>query len=129
MDKRNKALSWLLSLAMLMILIAAALPIIGMSMHHFYDWWWAKYIYAAGAALAFIVRLLIKHDDSQPMRIKRLHRMENVSAMCYCISAFFLFYSGSGATDWLGFLTAGAALQAYSAFMIDYLEKKGKKRQ
>ncbi len=123
MNNRNKILSWLLALAMLMILVAAALPILRI---YFV---WSKYVYAAGAALAFVVRLLTKHDNGLPMRIKRLHRMENVSAMCYCVSAFFLFYSGAGATDWLGFLTAGAALQAYAAFMIDYLEKKDKKRQ
>lgn len=123
MDNRNKILSWLLALAMLMILVAAALPILKV------QWEGSRYVFAAGAALSFIVRIITKHGGDLPMRIKRLHRMENVSAMCYCVSAFFLFYTGAGATDWLGFLTAGAALQAYAAFMIDYLEKKGKKRQ
>lgn len=119
----NKILYGVLTVAMLMLVVAALLPIVGY--HHAA----LKYVYATGAALTFIVRIFTKYDDNLSLRIKRLHRMENVSAMCYCVSAFFLFYTGAGATDWLGFLTAGAALQAYAGFMIDYLEKRDKKRQ
>ena len=116
----NRIYSNLLAVALLLILTAAILPIVKI------HWEGTRYMLAAGAATSLILRLLIKHPKSTP-RIARLHRMENVSAMCYCVSAFFLFYPGAGPSDWLGFLSAGAALQLYASFTIDYLEKRDKK--
>ena len=115
----NKLIYNLLALSLALILVAAVLPILNL---HFAA---TRYVFAVGAAASLILRLLLKHPKSSP-RIARLHRMENVAAMCYCVAAFFLFYPSAGPTDWLGFLTAGAALQIYATFTIDYLEKKGK---
>lgn len=112
----------MIGLAMLLILGAAILPIININRVG------TRYVYAVGAVATLVARLLIKHSETTP-RIKRLHRIENVAAMCFCISAFFLFYPEAGPSDWLGFLTAGAALQIYAAFTIDYLEKRDKKKQ
>lgn len=45
--------------------------------------------------------------------------MEFWSAMCYVVSALFLFSDPYHST-WLGFLTVGAVVQVYASFMIDY---------
>lgn len=123
MDKRNNILSWILALSLLVILVSAALPILKI------DWEGSRYTFAVGALASLVARLMIKHKPTQSLRIKRLRRIENVSSILYCLSAFFIFYPGAGSTDWLGFLTAGAALQIYATFTIDYLEKRDKKRQ
>ena len=120
MEDRNRIFYNLIAVTMGLIFVAALLPLL--SIH----WAGSRYVLAVGAAGTLVLRLLLKHPKSTA-RIARLHRMENVAAMCYCVSALFLFYPGAGATDWLGFLTAGAALQIYATFTIDYLEKKGKK--
>ena len=119
MDK-NKLLYKLIAVGMALILVAAVLPILQI------HWEGSRYMLAVGAAATLVLRLLLKYPKSTT-RIARLHRMENVAAMCYCVSAFFLFYPGAGPSDWLGFLTAGAALQIYATFTIDYLEKRDKK--
>lgn len=118
----NNTLSWVIGIALLLILGSALLPVLNI------NWAATRYIFAAGAVVTLVARLLIKYPETTP-RIKRLHRIENVSAMCYCVAAFFLFYPEAGPSDWLGFLTAGAALQIYAAFTIDYLEKRDKKKQ
>ena len=122
MNNRNNKISWALAIAMLVMLAMALLPLLKI------HWVAAKYVYAAGAVATLVARLMLKWPDSTP-RIKRLHRIENVSAMCYCVSALLLFLPGTGVSDWLGFLTAGAALQIYAAFTIDRLAKRDKKRQ
>lgn len=119
-NNKNRLLYKLIAVAMAMILVAAVLPILQI------HWEGSRYMLAVGAAATLVLRLLLKYPKSTS-RIARLHRMENVAAMCYCVSAFSLFYPGAGATDWLGFLTAGAALQIYATFTIDYLEKRDKK--
>lgn len=118
--EKNKLYSNLLAVAMLLILVAAVLPIAQIR------WEGSRYMLAVGAVVSLVLRLLMKYPKTTP-RIARLHRMEKVSAMCYCVSAFFLFYPGAGPSDWLGFLCAGAALQLYATFTIDYLEKRDKK--
>lgn len=121
MEEKNKLYYNLMVVSMTLIFVAAVLPILRI------NWEGSRYVFAVGAAATLVLRLLLRHAKSTP-RIARLHRMENVAAMCYCVSAFFMFYPDAGATDWLGFLTAGAALQIYATFTIDYLEKRDKKR-
>ena len=82
----------------------------------------SKYLFAVGAAGALVCRILEKHPKSG-LRVRRLHRMEVVSALCYCLSAFFMFYADT-VSDWLAFLTAGAVLQLYTSFMLPRAERQ-----
>ena len=112
----------LISVAMLMLLTAAFLPLLKIY------WEYLDIVYAAGAVLAVIGRLVQRFDDrskrhSMGMRVRRLRHIEFWSAMCYLVSAFFMFYDPVH-SNWLGFLTAGAALQIYTSFMIPYAQKK-----
>ena len=95
MDKRNQILGILLSVSLLLILVAAVFPIMQVR------WVGSKYLFAVGAAGA----------------------LEVVSALCYCLSAFFMFYADT-VSDWLAFLTAGAVLQLYTSFMLPRAERQ-----
>ena len=92
---------------------------------------WAgfNYVFAAGAVATLVVRIMDNYTGTN-LRIKRLYRIATVSAICYCVSAYLKFsaemhfFPYATGYDWLGFLMAGAALQVYSALVIDYVERK-----
>lgn len=118
-----------LAVATLLLLITAAMPIFGMAGD------WAKYVFAFGAVLALAERFTERYKG-QNLRIRRLYRMGKVSAMFYCVSAFFQFSTilntnmgqSWGNRDWLAFLLAGALLQIYASFAIQHEENKEKKK-
>ena len=128
MDKRTKILGIVLSVAMLMIMIPVLLNLLLFSQP------WLNYVFAAGAVAALVVRIMDKYPGTN-LRIKRLYRISTVSALCYCLSAYFKFsaelhfFPYASGYDWLGFLMAGAALQIYTAFVIGYEEKKELKKK
>ncbi|MBR5103008.1 MAG: hypothetical protein IK092_07780 [Muribaculaceae bacterium] len=120
---KNTLLGWLLAIGMLTMLVTAVLPLFDVY------WDYSKYAFGLGAALTFMVRLA-EHYDGDNLRIRRLYRMQRISALLYCVSAFLLIYPGFQMRDWLAFLLAGAVLQTYAMFMIDHeLKKEQKKSQ
>ncbi len=116
MDKKSQILSFLQLVGMLVLLFSAFLPLLHVNSPLL------RYFFAAGAAMTFIAQLLNKYHGKN-FTIKRLYRILTVSSICYCASAFLLFYSTTE-KDWLAFLTAGAVLQVYASFRIQYLESK-----
>lgn len=116
----------LLALGMVMLMVSAAFPLLGV---------WPegmllmRYIFAAGAATVLAVRLTEVYEGKN-LRVKRLHSLERVSAFLYCVSAFLLFYYGNrlGGGDWIAFLLAGAIMQIYTSFMIQHEEEKDAKK-
>lgn len=116
----------LLALGMVMLVVSAAFPLLGV---------WPegmllmRYIFAAGAATVLAVRLTEVYEGKN-LRVKRLHSLERVSAFLYCVSAFLLFYYGNrlGGGDWIAFLLAGAIMQIYTSFMIQREEEKDAKK-
>lgn len=116
----------LLNLGLLTMLVAAAFPLLGI---------WheglmlMRYVYAAGAAMTVVARLLYVYEGKN-LRIKRLHGLERMSALLYCVSAYLLFDISDqlGGTDWIAFLLAGAIVQLYASFMIQREEKKDAKK-
>ena len=111
-----------LAVAMLMLLVAAVFPLLGIMKE---EMMLMRYVYAAGAALAFVVRATQVYEGKN-FRVKRLHGLERMSALLYCVSAYLLFNYGNewGGTDWIAFLLAGAIVQTYASYMIDREEKK-----
>ena len=116
----------LLALGMVMLVVSAAFPLLGV---------WPegmllmRYIFAAGAATVLAVRITEVYEGKS-LRVKRLHSLERVSAFLYCVSAFLLFFYGNrlGGGDWIAFLLAGAIMQIYTSFMIQHEEEKDAKR-
>ncbi len=120
MDNKSKILYISLCTAMMIVAVAALLPIMKVS------WIGTRYLFAIGAVGILIVRLFQRYKGDN-LRIKRLHRMERVSALCFCVSAALMFFPMETATDWVVFLLVGALLQLYTSFMIESVTKKEKK--
>lgn len=76
-----------------------------------------RYIYAGGALLLTVSRLMSPYRGSA-LRVKRLYRIELWSSFFFCVGAFFLFYEPSTSRDWLAFTLAGGAIQVYTSIMI-----------
>ncbi len=119
-NNKQKTATILLSVGMIILLITAVLPIIGVNMP------WIKYIYAGGAIFTLISHTLNKYNGKN-FTLKRLYRIQAVSSICYCISAATLCIplgSYISEKDWLAFLMAGAVLQIYSSWRIQSEESK-----
>lgn len=119
MKNKEGILNAVMSVSLVLMLVVAFLPLVKI------HWIYAPFVFAFGAAGTLIARIFEVYKGSN-IRIKRLFRMGKVSAMCYCVSAFMMFYEGSNPQDWLAFLTAGAVLQLYVNYMIPYAQKKEK---
>lgn len=112
----------MITISMLLIVAGTVLPLFNHGGILF------KYIYATGALLLLIGRLLTpyKGDD---LRVKRLYRIETWSAIFFCVAVFFMFYEGAGRTDWLAFTLAGGIIQIYTSIMIPRAIAKAAKKQ
>lgn len=126
---KQKTINFLLATGMILLLVTAVMPLIGMIFP------WVKYVYAAGAVMTLAARIMERYRGNN-LTLRRLYRIQTASALCYCASAAVLCISlGNYVSekDWLAFLTAGAVLQIYSSLRIQSEEKKdaeknGKKR-
>ena len=119
-------LNILLSVGMVILLLSAFLPLVDVKTP------WLRYIFTFAAMLIVVVRVFqraARRKQTFSLRVRRLFTMEFWSAMCYVVSALFLI-SDPYHSAWLGFLTAGAVVQVYASFMIDYqLRKEAKKAE
>lgn len=114
--KNDKIKEYILSLALLVMLIMAAMPLFNINEE------WMRWVYASAAAVVLLVRLTQRYKGSN-LRIKRLYMQNIVAALLFCASALLTFYS-KGTNDWIAFLMAGSVLQIYVAFMLDKLNGK-----
>lgn len=124
--KKENVLNILLSVGMVILLLSAFLPLVDVKTP------WLRYIFTFAAMLIVVVRVFqraARRKQTFSLRVRRLFTMEFWSAMCYVVSALLLFSDPYHST-WLGFLTAGAVVQVYASFMIDYqLRKEAKKAE
>ena len=91
-----------------------------------------KWIYAAGAFIYTIARLVGSTDPDESMRLRRLRRLEFWAGVAFCIGAFFWFYNedhfsvylemGFGTMsclrDTVYFTLAGGVIQVLAVFAI-----------
>lgn len=121
--EKESVLNILLSVGMVLLLLSAFLPLVNVESP------WLRYIFTAAALIVVVVRVLqraFRRKQGFSLRVRRLFTLEFWSAMCYLISALFLFSDPYHST-WLGFLTAGAVVQIYASLMIDrQLRKEAK---
>lgn len=121
---KEKYLNIALSIAMLVLLASAVLPLAPQSNMLWMGW--GRLAFAFGAIVVATVRVLqrlARRKQKYSLRVRRLFTLEFWSAMCYLLSALFTFADAYHST-WLGFLTAGACVQVYASFMIDRQLKK-----
>ena len=110
---------WLITIGLLFVVAGVLLPIVGLR-DGAYRW-----IYAAGELMCLVGRLFNRVSDDLPLRVKRLVRLESWSAIFFCVAAFFMFWPGAGATDWLAFTLAGGGILIYTSLMIPRAMRKG----
>ncbi len=88
-----------------------------------YYWEYDKWLFAFGAALTLAERFSERYSGNN-LRIGRLYRMGKISAILYCVAAYFIVSPTGKLRDCLAFLTAGAVLQLYTSFVYDREKKK-----
>lgn len=123
-NNRQNTTTIILSVGMIILLVTAVMPIIGMSFS------WVKYVYACGAVMTLLARVFDRYTGKNTA-IKRLYRIQAVSSVCYCVSAATLCVPLGGYVsekDWIAFLMAGAVMQIYSSWRLQSEEKKEKEQ-
>ncbi len=109
---RNNVAIWGANGGMLLLLVAAVLPILRLGGNDVWRW-----LFAAGAVVVLICRI-IQPKDAPTMRARRLKKMEFWSGVVWAVGAFFVFYPKAGPTDWLAFFLAGGVLEAYASLAM-----------
>lgn len=125
-----------------LLLIAAAMlgPFVSYMSHP--DWIaWFKWVYAAGALIFTMARLVSVSDPQDSLRLRRLRRLEFWAGVAFCIGAFFWFYNENKYADffYVGplailrdtvlFSLAGAAIQVIASWMITFRQNKERKER
>lgn len=135
MDKKNYTLdeltghpqpTWAVVIALvglLAIAVGTLLPILNVQLGPQAIGAWWKYVYAAGAVLFFVGKLLCPYTGKHP-RVKRLYRIESWSGVFFCVAAFFLFYNGAYTRDSWAFTLAGGVLLVFTTIAIPRVIKK-----
>lgn len=108
---------WVSDCGLLLIAVGILLPLLGI------DITISRWFYSAGAILTLVGRLMTPCRETV-LRIRRLYRIQSWSAIFFCVGAFFMFYPGAGAADWLAFTMAGAAIVIYTSIMIPLAQRK-----
>ena len=77
---KEKILNIILIVGLLIITAMALLPLLNI------DGEWMRWLFAAGALMVLVVRVLERYDGDN-LRIKRLYRINIISALLFCASA------------------------------------------
>lgn len=99
-----------------------------------------KWIYAAGALVFTVARIVGSTDSADSMRQRRLRRLEFWAGVAFCIGAFFWFYNedhysfylnlGMGSLsclrDTVYFTLAGAVIQILAVVLLARTQRKEK---
>ncbi|MDE6410882.1 MAG: hypothetical protein K2K81_11675 [Muribaculaceae bacterium] len=93
-----------------------------------------KYVYAVGAVVYTVARMVNVNGPEDSMRLRRLRRMEMWAGFAFIIGAFFWFYNSARypnvgfslavMRDTIMFTLAGALIQVISSWMIAARMKK-----
>lgn len=121
--KKSLAGFWLTNIGLLVIMAAAALPLLRLWTDGF------GYLYAAGAALLLAGRFLTLPAKDEPLRIRRLGRMEIWTALVFVAGAVFIFLPQGQGNDWLAFTLAGGVLTLYTSIMIPREQRKAQQKK
>lgn len=131
-EKRRKAVERTATFGLILVAVGLAAPFTDLSNTDFIRIF--KWIYAPGALIFTIARIVGSTDPADSLRVRRLRRMEFWAGVALCIGAFFWFYnehhydellkSGFGAMVYLRttvyFSLAGALIQVIASLMLSY---------
>lgn len=95
-------------IGLLIIMVAAALPLLKLGTDY------AKYIYATGAVILLVAKIIMP-IVKEPLRLRRLMRMEIWTGIIFMVGAVFMFLPGK---DWIAFTLAGGVITLYTSILI-----------
>lgn len=139
LNRRRKAVEATATFGLLLVAIGLVAPFTSLENVEMLSVF--KWIFAPGALIFTIARMVNVNDPSDSLRIKRLRRLEFWAGIAFCISAFFWFYNDykyvstvPGAIQFVGplkvlhetilFSLVGALIQVIASFMIGRRMKK-----
>lgn len=103
---------------LLIIVAATAMPLIWM------DNSWYQWLYAAGAVVLFIGRLMTPGLKEAPLRLRRLLRIETWGSLLFVAGAASMFWDSGSGRDWIAFTLAGGIIQVYTSIMIPRVQQQ-----
>ncbi|MDE7346505.1 MAG: hypothetical protein K2N48_07170 [Muribaculaceae bacterium] len=136
LEKRRKYVELGAAVGLLLVLAAMMAPFLEGLVGH--SMMWAKWVYAAGALVYTVARVVNVNAPGDSLRLRRLRRLEFWAGMCFIVGAAFWFYklqyfSGFFAgplavmRQTVAFTMAGAVIQIVASWMIAYRMKKESK--
>lgn len=139
--KSRRAIEGAATFGLILVAVGLAAPFTNLTDTDFIRFF--KWIYAPGALIFTVARIVGSTDPEESLRLRRLRRLEFWAGVAFCIGAFFWFYNehrysallpyGSGAMmylrDTVYFTLAGAVIQVMAIFMISRRIKKEKENR
>lgn len=133
--KRRKAVENTAAFGMLIICAGLMIPLFNLTSLATLNTF--KWIYTAGTAVFLIARLTGATDRSEPVRVRRIRRMEFWAGICFGAGAFMWFWKENHLGAFAGPLAvvrdtillslAGACIQIIASWLLYYIEKKHNK--
>lgn len=131
--KRRRQAEGVATLALLLVLIAMAVPFFGNFLGA--PLVWGKWVYAAGALLYTAARVVNVNAPGESLKLRRLRRMEFWAGMCFIVGGAFWFYEEQHFANIIvgplavlrqtvAFTMAGAVIQIVASWMIAFRQKK-----
>lgn len=136
LEEKRKYVEIGASLGLLLVLVAMIGPflegLVGRSMM------WAKWVYAAGALVYTVARVVNVNAPGDSLRLRRLRRLEFWAGMCFIVGGAFWFYKLQYFSGFyvgplaimrqtVAFTMAGAVIQIVASWMIASRMKKESK--
>ena len=135
-EKRRKQIEGTATFGLILVAVALAAPFTNLMDFEYVKIF--KWIYAPGALIFTVSRIVGASDPTDSKRIKRLRRIECWAGIALCIAAFFWFYNesrfahvlllGNGIMaclrETIVFSLVGALIQVMASWMIYYRKNK-----
>lgn len=133
LDNRRKYVEAGAAIGLLLVLAAMISPFAGAIIGH--PMMWGKWVYACGALIYTVARVVNVNAPGDSLRLRRLRRLEFWAGMCFIVGGAFWFYklqyynglfAGPLAVmrQTVAFTMAGAVIQITASWMIAYQMKK-----
>lgn len=113
---KNKVCIYLANFGEVLVIVGAAIWITG--------WSGASYIFAVGALLFAVGRLMEVHPETQSVVLRRLYKQQAIGIFMLFASVGMMFFYPYSRTGWLLPFVVFVVLEVYSAFRIPAVMKK-----
>lgn len=133
LDRKRRAVELAAAAGLLLVLAAMIAPFLGGMTGMSFQW--ARWVYAAGALIYTVARVIDVNSPEDSLRLRRLRRLEFWAGMCFIVGAAFWFYKLNYYSGFIAgplavmrqtvaFTMAGAVIQIVAAWMVASRMKK-----